>query len=573
MPNYPFDMQLVVDPNNPQNVVQDGDVTLYATTDTGATSPLALTDPFGLPLPNPLRSNAYGFLAPFVATVPQVMWKSGSFTGYFNSYIGMRDEAIAARDAAEDSAASAAASAALAQAPTDEQVDEGIARANLPATYATIIHSHAAADITDSTTVGRNVLKAADAAAARTAIGAGTSSLAIGATSTTAKAGNYVPAMTEVTGVASQAQIPFLNIPRFAPYLKREEKISKWMAALANAGTTKANLIVAGDSISEGTGSTNTINRWQNQLQTALRYRHGISYGADYPFIPCWPKTTAPGMPVTRTGNVVADTSRGLGWKAVTIGTDGVVTFTFTGTSCKLMYFKGSTSGQMTVQIDGGAVTTIDTNSVSNPVAANAAIWDSGALTPGAHTVVVAKAAASSNSVYPAGLLTFNGDETTGIRVLDAAYHGVQSTWFTSARMDHMVSAVSAIGNVKCIVLNVGTNDMGFGNSLATYKTNIELFVSKLRTGGYTDTIVLQNCYKGSGRDEATWAGYGEQLRQIAATDADIAYFDWRLRMPDIPNPYNTAPDGYLFNDGLHPNDTGYGYIGRFLANYLSDRA
>lgn len=50
-----------------------------------------------------------------------------------------------------------------------------------------------AADITDATTVGRDVLTAANAAAARAAIGAGTSNLAIGTTASTAKAGNYTP--------------------------------------------------------------------------------------------------------------------------------------------------------------------------------------------------------------------------------------------------------------------------------------------------------------------------------------------------------------------------------------------
>lgn len=53
--------------------------------------------------------------------------------------------------------------------------------------------------ITDSTAVGRNVLKATDAAAARSAIGAGTSSLALGTTASTAKAGNYTPTWAEVT--------------------------------------------------------------------------------------------------------------------------------------------------------------------------------------------------------------------------------------------------------------------------------------------------------------------------------------------------------------------------------------
>lgn len=57
-----------------------------------------------------------------------------------------------------------------------------------------------ASQITDATATGRGVLTAPNAAAARTAIGAGTSSLSLGTTATTAKAGNYVPAWSEVTG-------------------------------------------------------------------------------------------------------------------------------------------------------------------------------------------------------------------------------------------------------------------------------------------------------------------------------------------------------------------------------------
>lgn len=55
------------------------------------------------------------------------------------------------------------------------------------------------AQITDASTVGKNVLTAADAAAARLAIGAGTSNLAIGTTSTTAKAGDYQPAAANIS--------------------------------------------------------------------------------------------------------------------------------------------------------------------------------------------------------------------------------------------------------------------------------------------------------------------------------------------------------------------------------------
>jgi len=57
----------------------------------------------------------------------------------------------------------------------------------------------------DSTATGRGVMLAADAAAARTAIGAGTSNLELGTTATTAKTGNWKPNInTETTG-----QLPY----------------------------------------------------------------------------------------------------------------------------------------------------------------------------------------------------------------------------------------------------------------------------------------------------------------------------------------------------------------------------
>jgi hypothetical protein len=55
------------------------------------------------------------------------------------------------------------------------------------------------ASITDATATGIAVLTAVSQAAGRTAIGAGTSSLALGTTSSTAKAGDYAPASTNIS--------------------------------------------------------------------------------------------------------------------------------------------------------------------------------------------------------------------------------------------------------------------------------------------------------------------------------------------------------------------------------------
>ena len=89
-------------------------------------------------------------------------------------------------------------------APTSMDDNQGMLIVTL---YKGTIGSVAVDDITDATTVGRSVLTAADAAAARTAIGAGTSNLVIGTTSDTAMVGNYTPpaATTEIAGMVKQA--------------------------------------------------------------------------------------------------------------------------------------------------------------------------------------------------------------------------------------------------------------------------------------------------------------------------------------------------------------------------------
>ena len=69
---------------------------------------------------------------------------------------------------------------------------------------AAAVHGHVVGDITDATTVGRNVMKAADAAAARAAIGAGTgngtSNLALGTTSSTAMRGDGINPVASLPG-------------------------------------------------------------------------------------------------------------------------------------------------------------------------------------------------------------------------------------------------------------------------------------------------------------------------------------------------------------------------------------
>lgn len=98
---YPYETQLVLSGDSVGVVVQDASVTIYAPSDTTLTSPLALVDSAGLPMPNPITASPQGFLPAFQAPLSQVMWSGGGYTGYINSYKGMLDAAVAAQVAAE----------------------------------------------------------------------------------------------------------------------------------------------------------------------------------------------------------------------------------------------------------------------------------------------------------------------------------------------------------------------------------------------------------------------------------------------------------------------------------------
>jgi len=101
-----------------------------------------------------------------------------------------------------------------------------------------------ATSITDSTAVGRSVITATDAAAARSAIGAGTSTLVLGATATTAKAGNYVPTKSEVglsnVDNTSDANKPVSTATQTALNLKRDASSHDALNDLTDVTTTGA---------------------------------------------------------------------------------------------------------------------------------------------------------------------------------------------------------------------------------------------------------------------------------------------------------------------------------------------
>ncbi len=118
---YPFEMQIAVDANNPDTVVQEGNVTICDPADSTNT-PLALLTPGGQPMANPIKTSRQGFIPAFQATIPHVKWSDGTYAGYLSSYKGLLDEAKAA--------AAAAQMAAVANIPAGGAVGQSLMKAS-----------------------------------------------------------------------------------------------------------------------------------------------------------------------------------------------------------------------------------------------------------------------------------------------------------------------------------------------------------------------------------------------------------------------------------------------------------
>lgn len=339
------------------------------------------------------------------------------------------------------------------------------------------------------------------------------------------------------------------------------EPLTKWAAALAT-GTAQA--IVIGDSISQGGTATAMTLRWQTLVQAALR---GAGVGATFPFLPANMKNSAWGIGWSGAG--VSNSATGLSWYTLAL-TDATskLTFLFTGDRCKIMYTKSPTQGVMTIKIDGGA--TVDVS--QNGTTAIAQVWDSGALTSGAHTVEITRSATSSagHNVFIEGCLTFNGDNTTGVRVLDASHSGYASSdMVVASRAANMAKALAAAGGASLAIIGFGTNDYSLNVVPSTFKANIEATIAALRVDGFNGSVLLLGTYMAQGRVPTTWQAYLDALAAIAAADADVEFLNLRDYMPDIPTPHDAPESRGFYADALHPSNAGHARIAEVLAPRL----
>lgn len=358
-----------------------------------------------------------------------------------------------------------------------------------------------------------------------------------------------------------------------------------WFVALGGRETKRANVVMIGASVTEGTGSGITADMTLAQrLATTLRSRFptkGLTSGGrghigqpasatSYP----WTYTSAG----SQAASVWDETFHvGMNHRTRVLQGDGTAvnynkaTLTLSGsiTSFDISFTKTSLGGTNYAyyKIDGGAAVAFSTNAASpTPTLLHIA-------SPATTTIEIGNL---TGSLYLDGIVEYNGDENKGIQVHNCG-HGSYTTanWNTNATTaGSWAYSIALLSPDLLIIGDLGVNDYvtTIGNKTsAQFKTDLLSLIANLRTAGITCPILLaanyQVNYSGYTYVEP-WANYVAAMKAVAAADSTIAFVDHSARMPATTS--NSL--GIYGSDQIHPTAKGYGMMADTLMAAIAAR-
>lgn len=381
----------------------------------------------------------------------------------------------------------------------------------------------------------------------------------------------------DAQGLALAARTTALAVRRSLSVYNRPA-LAAWHAALADRANAPAKIVWLGDSITEGAQAAAYGQRWVDRALASLRSAYpttGAAGGFNYlpayvtPFMAQGQATTA-----INGGAQGLDPSWGLGGRNAVFQAAGRgVAYAITCTSFDLHYLRGL-GAEFDVSIDGVVIDTID---ASGPLGLER--WNSGPLTPGAHTVNVIKSGAAGTLIHP-GLTVYLGDETKGIQGHEGGHYGWTAGNVADAFGPGYYAALTAAGGLApaLVTVAVGTNDYLYQTPAATFRANLATIVANIRSVAPNASIALIG-YARRGDLAAQpigWQAYIDALYAVADADTGglngrggVAVIDLSARLPDAA--FTGAADalGLLDGDRVHYSTKGHALIGELVAGAL----
>lgn len=346
---------------------------------------------------------------------------------------------------------------------------------------------------------------------------------------------------------------------------KRLTALQSWYAALGGRAQSPANLVLLGDSMTQGQGATAFDRTWAARLRVGLRGRYpttGVTGGRGF-ISPLggltgvssaiWPTSQAGAAPIWTD-------SAGPKKRVWRLNSATSYTWTLQGTAVDLHYWSTGSTGHVSYSVDGGGAVDLNTATGATGPGTKLRI-PLGAS--GAHTLTIAWV---SGQNYVEGVTEFDGDELAGIRVHEAGHSGISAwQWDQVPHSTEWATSVAAL-SPHAIVIGLGINDFAQLVTPADFRRALVSMIADLRAVCTNSPgFVLM------GYDEPNAAGlqpfgayYGARA-SIAGADAGVCSFDLSTRIPKV------AGDVLgLYSDTTHFTDKGHGAAADHLLRWLA---
>lgn len=381
--------------------------------------------------------------------------------------------------------------------------------------------------------------------------------------------------------------------------------LEPWSQAMLDAEDEAANVVVLGDSVSEGSGVEHRLaNRWVDRLQRDLRRRVGApgcssdpgGYHGTTSVVPADYRARRLPDPATD-GEVTPLTQVGPGGRALQLGPGASITWRVDARSVDVGYRTRPGGGTLRVTIDGvtpapalaiptgsgpaanAPAATEGTGAPQNGPRAKGArgtdidpegerrVWSSTGLGAGQHTVTVTNGSAvgSDAPVTVTDLRPYNGDRGRCVHVLDASRAGVPAR-FIAQTPSYLADSLAL--DPDLLVVPLGFNDALQGVGPAEFGRVLDSLITQTRGHGYEGPILLVGWYVPAWRESIPpWNRYLEQMAERTEHEG-VSFLDLSAVLP----PVATAPDG-VYYDRVHPGPRGQVLIAESMLEVLAPRA
>jgi chitodextrinase len=358
-----------------------------------------------------------------------------------------------------------------------------------------------------------------------------------------------------------------------APETSRSAWLAKWNNLVGQRNSRPVKYMHLGDSITEGMGSTLTVDGEMTFLNKMWTAREQIEFENKWPttgpaafgfeFVNAYYKFAGPStvdstFKYTSTAGNVA--SGGLVGKSRAVGDGTIAEITRYATSFEIYLDLGNTAANVKVYINNALVVT--RTGVAGVQKVPVTGLNGG--TPHDLKLVFSNTGARGTLFY--GVAVYRGTESRGIQVWGGGNSGSSTFQFNGTARgvwDQMVKLV----NPDVIAISWLTNDMNAGNGRripSVYQTDTLAMVDKLRTVAPNALIFIQvpQQYKHLNQyiDDYTWQNYIDTNYWVASQRPNVF----------VEPVSNHVAIGVNLKDTIHPNDTGYLEYGKVSMRTLS---